>query len=129
MSLAGMVAIELVLIVLLVWVLNLVRKGRLYVGYGVLFAVSAVSVGVVVAIPPLRAAVTMVAARLFAASALTIVGFSVGAFMFVYVLCQLTIISNRVATVVQDLAVRRARTADTCPSCGQPVAADRQRDT
>ena len=109
MSLGGILAIELIALALFVWVLNLVRKGRLYVGYGVVFAVAAAALIVAVAIPPLRTAVSVAVERVFPTSAVAIVGFTLSAFMFVYVLSQLTIISNRVAALVQDLAIRRAR--------------------
>ena len=109
MTLQGLVVIDFIAIVLLLWVLNLVRRGHLYVGYGVFFIASLLAIVAIVSVPKLLMVVTRLVGAVFPASALTLVAFSVMGFMFVYVLTQLTILSNRVATLVQELAIRRTQ--------------------
>jgi hypothetical protein len=90
---------------LVLWVLNLIRGGRLYVGYGV-----ALAVGV-----PLACAVTLAAwpdqigeVGGLPVAAILLAGLLVGGFILAYVFSQLTIVANRVAQVVQELAIERA---------------------
>lgn len=108
MTLHGIVMINLMAAVLVVWVLNLVRRGRLYVGYGVLFVVVSASTAVIVSVPKLLLLVTRLVGAVYPVSALTLLAFGFIALMFVYILTQLTIVSNRLATVVQELALRQA---------------------
>jgi uncharacterized protein DUF2304 len=90
---------------LIAWILNLVRRGRLYVGYGVIFGV-AISTGcIVVGLPSLFGMGAMLRAHGE--------GLIVGACIFmvlllVYALGQLTILSNRLTTLTQELAIRHA---------------------
>lgn len=109
MTFHGIVMINLMAAVLVLWVLNLVRRGRLYVGYGVLFIVVSVSTAVIVSVPELLMLVTRLVGAVYPVSALTLLAFGFIAFMFVYILTQLTIVSNRLATVVQELALRQAK--------------------
>ena len=100
---------------LVAWIFNLVRGGRLYVGYGVMFGVAIITVAVVVGVPPLLGAGGMLRAHLE--------GFIVGASTFVvlilvYTLSQVTRWSNRVIALTQELAIRHADASighDTMP--------------
>jgi hypothetical protein len=91
---------------LVLWVLNLIRGGRLYVGYGV-----ALIVGV-----PMACAITLAAwpdrttgeAGGLPVAAILLAGLLAGGFILAYVFSQLTIVANRVAQVVQELAIERA---------------------
>jgi len=44
MSLQGVLVLNLIALALLLWVLNLIRHGRLYVGYGVIFVIATLGV-------------------------------------------------------------------------------------
>jgi hypothetical protein len=96
---------------LIFWVLDLVRRDRLYVGYGVIFIISILAVILVLALPPLLSLVTRLVGAIFPASALTLLALCFIIIMLIYVLTQVTIVSNRLAVVVQELAVQRAKEA------------------
>ncbi len=82
------------------WILDLVRRGKLYPGYGIVLipmiigAVPAAAVADGVDVPVRAGTLTL----------LIFLGFAA---VLVYVLSQLTIIANRVAAVVQELALER----------------------
>lgn len=108
MTLQGVIVINLIAMALLIWVLNLVRRGKLYVGYGVIFIVAFAAIMVTVSVPHLLYRLTALVGAIFPVSAMTMIALAFIAFMFIYVLSQLTIISNRVALLTQELAIRRA---------------------
>jgi predicted Kef-type K+ transport protein len=90
---------------LIAWILNLVRGGRLYVGYAVIFGVAISTACVVVALPSLLGMSAILRAHRE--------GLAIGAAIFVvlilvYALGQLTILSNRLTTLTQELAIRHA---------------------
>jgi hypothetical protein len=111
-------AIVVVGLLLIGWVFNLVRQGRLYVGYGVLvvLAIAGGTTGLVLA--PIRHRVDF---AFGAFSAVVIAaGLSTMAIVaLIYVLTQLTIISNRVAELTQQLAILEARRGEQPPGPGQ----------
>lgn len=109
MTTQGIIVVALAAIVLALWVMNLVRRGRLWVGYGVMFVVAAAASMVTVSVPAVLAVVTALVGAVFPVSALTLIAVIGMAFLFVYVLSQLTILANRVATLVQELGMERAR--------------------
>ena len=116
MTLQGIVVLDLLAFVLLCWVVNLVRRGSLYVGYGVIFLLLILSVMIVLSVPGVLAFVTIMVGAVFPASALTLLALCFTVFMLVYVLAQLTILSNRLAMVVQELAIREtSRQSGTNP--------------
>jgi hypothetical protein len=118
MTWQGVILIDLIALGLLIWVLNLVRRGKLYVGYGVIFIVSFVAIIITVSTPQLLYGLTALVGAAFPASALTLLALAFVAFMFIYVLSQLTIISNRIAHLTQELAIRRT-TEEATPGEGQ----------
>jgi len=95
----------------LLWVLNLVRHGRLYVGYGVIFIAAILGTMVTLSIPKLLLGVTHLVGAIFPASALTLLALAFIALMLLYVLSQLTLVSNRLAVLIQELAIERGRDA------------------
>lgn len=109
MTIQGIVAINLIALALLLWTLNLVRQGRLYVGYGVMFIFIIASAMVTVSVPKLLHFVTALVGAVFPVSALTLIALGFIAFLFIYILTQLTIISDRLATLVQELAIRNTK--------------------
>lgn len=109
MTTQGIIVLDLMGIALLAWVLDLTRRGRLYVGYGALFVVTILSTIIVISVPPVLAAVTRLVGAFFPASALTLLALGFIVLMLVYILTQLTVISDRLARVVQELAIQRAK--------------------
>lgn len=112
MTLQGILVLNLFALALLLWVLNLVRHGRLYVGYGVIFACAIIGTMVLLSVPWLQTTVTRLIGAVFPASALTLLALCFIVLMLLYTLTQITIVSNRLSKVVQQLAIDRAR-ADT----------------
>ena len=108
MTVQGIIVLIGIGVTLLIWILDLVRRDRLYVGYGIIFIATILSVLVVLAFPPLLGWLTRLVGAIFPASALTLVALCFIVFMLVYVLAQVTIVSNRLALVVQELAIQRA---------------------
>ncbi len=111
MSLQGVLVLNLIALALLLWVLNLIRHGRLYVGYGVIFVIATLGTMLLVSVPWLQTTVTHVIGAVFPVSALTLLALCFIVLMLLYTLTQLTIVSNRLAKVVQELAIERARAA------------------
>jgi len=109
MTTQGILVLDLMGIILLIWVLDLVRRGQLYVGYGVLFVVATLMTIVTLSFPGLLALVTRLVGAVFPASAFTLLALGFIILLLVYILTQLTIISNRLAQLVQELAIQRAQ--------------------
>lgn len=111
MTVQGILVLTLIGLVFLFWILNLVRRDRLYVGYGVMFVLLICAAIVVLAVPSLLAFITNLVGAIFPASALTLIALCFIAFMLVYILTQVTLLSNRVAAVVQQIAIQQAKEA------------------
>jgi hypothetical protein len=105
----GIIVLIIIGLAFLFWILNLVRGGRLYVGYGVIFVLIILAVIVILSVPRLLTLVTHMVGAVFPASALTLLALCFIVLLLVYILSQVTIISNRVATLAQELAIRQAR--------------------
>jgi len=108
MTAAGILLSTVIGVVLLLWVVNLIRHDRLYVGYGVIFVFGTLAALAVLLVPSLLALVTRASATLLAVPALSIVPLTLFTFLMVYVFAQITIIANRVIRLTQELAIRHA---------------------
>lgn len=111
MTVQGIIVLCVIGLVLMLWVMNLVRRGRLYVGYGVIFVATIFGVLVLLAVPKLLTLLTHLVGAIFPTSALTLLALCFIVLMLVYVLTQVTLVSNRLATLVQELAIHDARNA------------------
>ena len=109
MTVQGIIVLVVIGLVLMFWVMNLVRRGRLYVGYGVIFVATIVGVLVLLAVPQLLTLLTHLVGAIFPTSALTLLALCFIVLMLVYVLTQVTLVSNRLAILVQELAIHDAR--------------------
>jgi hypothetical protein len=109
MTLAGIVLGLSIGIVLLLWVVNLIRQDRLYVGYGVIFVFGTLAAMIVLAVPSFLGTVTRASAALLPVAALSIVPLVIFTFLMVYIFAQISILSNRVMRLTQELAIRNAR--------------------
>ena len=123
MTLQGIIVLNIIGFVLLLWVLNLVRHGRLYVGYGVIFVAATLGTMLLLSVPWLLNAVTRLIGAVFPASALTLLALCFIVLMLLYILTQLTIVSNRLTTLVQELAIENARAEASRASEGRPGGA------
>ena len=107
----AVLVLDLMGLFFLIWVLNLVRHGRLYVGYGVIFIVAILGTMVTLSVPQLLLGVTHLVGAIFPASALTLLALAFIMLMLLYVLSQLTLVSNRLAMLIQELAIERGKEA------------------
>jgi len=108
-TIQGIILLDLIGLVLLLWVLNLVRVERLYVGYGVIFILAILGVTLLLSVPRLLAFLTYMVGALFPTSMLTLLALCFIVFLLVYILTQVTLVSNRLAALVQELAILRAQ--------------------
>ena len=107
MTIQGVIVLNVIGIFLILWLFNLIRKGLLYVGYGIIFIMAIIATVITISIPPILMLVTRLVGALFPVSAMTLLAIGFIVFLLIYILTQLTIISNRVSTLVQELAIRR----------------------
>jgi ABC-type multidrug transport system fused ATPase/permease subunit len=105
----AVLVLDLMGLFFLLWILNLVRHGRLYVGYGVIFIAAILGTMVTLSVPQLLLGVTHLVGAIFPASALTLLALAFIVLMLLYVLSQLTLVSNRLAVLIQELAIERSR--------------------
>ncbi|MGH2395802.1 MAG: DUF2304 domain-containing protein [bacterium] len=109
MTAQAIIILDILGVLLLLWLLDLVRRGRLYVGYGVLFLFTVAVMILVVSISPVLAFVTRAVGAVFPASALTMVALAYLFMMGIYVMTQITVLSERVAEIVQESAMSEVR--------------------
>ena len=99
----GIVAILLACAVLSSLVVLLVVRGRLYVGYGVIWLTVFGGAALIAAVPPLTVFVTRLTGAEYPASALTLVALVFIVLVLIYYSVQLSILGTRVTRVAQEL--------------------------
>jgi len=104
----GIVVLALGAALLAGWLLDLVRRGRLYVGYGIVLLALVVSVVVIAVVPFVRHVADAIADSLYPREPIAVIGLAALLLLFIYLLHQLSVLSDRVATLTQELAIRRA---------------------
>jgi hypothetical protein len=109
MTFAGVLLGVAIGLLLLAWVVNLIGRDRLYVGYGVIFLLGTLAAMLVLVVPLLLDAVTRVSVWLLPVPSLTLIAVVIFTFLMVYVFTQITILSNRVMRLTQELAIRNAQ--------------------
>ena len=110
MTVQGSILIIVFATVLTLWMLSLVRRGRLWVGYAVVCLVGFALIALFACIAALRHTAEDVLEYFFPKSGVVVALGLLGAVALIYVLSQLTIISNRLVRAVQKVAVRQALT-------------------
>jgi uncharacterized membrane protein YcjF (UPF0283 family) len=95
-------------VLLIVWLFNLIRRGRLYVGYGAIFVLVTAAGLVALSIPALLQRFNRLGTLLYSAAGLVVLAIAFVLLMLIYILSQLTQLSNRVTLLAQELALRRA---------------------
>ena len=115
---AGVTAAVVLGVVILIWVVALIRRDRLYVGYGVIFVGGTLAALVVIGIRPLLDAVTNASVALLPVSSLSLIAIVILILLMVYVFIQITVLSNRVTKLTQELAIRNARRPQPLDSSG-----------
>jgi hypothetical protein len=105
MNVQGIVILDVVGVLFIFWILQLVRRSRLYIGYGVIFVITIVSTMITLSVPALLNGVTRLMGALFPVSALTMLALGFIVLLLIYILTQTTILSNRLSKLVQELAI------------------------
>lgn len=110
----------LVVVAFLSWVVNLIRVGRLYSGYAVLIVVAVVSGGLLLGVAPLGRATSALLERVLPTTGVLLLGGALGLAAFVYLLTQITILSDRLAALTQEQAILEARRSrgERAPAAG-----------
>jgi hypothetical protein len=109
MTAAGIVAGTIIGMALLLWVVNLVRQDRLYAGYGVIFVFGTIAAMAILVVPPLLRLATAASVALLPVPSLSLIAVVILTFLMVYVFIQITVLSNRVMRLTQELAIRNAQ--------------------
>ena len=121
MTTAGIVAAMAIGLLLLVWVITLIRQDRLYAGYGVIFIVGTLAAITVLVVPPLLRFATETSVALMPVPSLSLVAIVLLTFLVVYVFIQISVLSNRVMRLTQELAIRRAERDPANPNSAGSV--------
>lgn len=112
----SVLTIDAIGLLIIVWLFQLVRRDRLYVGYGVIF-VLVIAVGLLLlTAPTLRRPLDWLGALAAGAPALVALGLAFVTVMLIYILSQVTQLSNRLTTLTQELAIRDAVTRQESPT-------------
>jgi hypothetical protein len=90
---------------LAVWTLRLVRRDRLYVGYGVIVLLGLAVEVIFASFGRVRSGLMWFTDATTSLAALGVVAALIAALLAIYVLSQLTVLSNRLTQVVQELAI------------------------
>jgi hypothetical protein len=107
----GRIVLALAGLGLLAWILNLARLGRLYAGYAIIFIAGLVGFVTLALVPRLTAALALRLDVLFPGLGVLVPLMGAVFLLLVYVLTQVTVLANRVAALVQELAIERARSS------------------
>ena len=112
MTAAGIVTATLIGCALLLWVINLIRHDRLYAGYGVIFVFGTIAAMMVLVVPPLLRLAIAASVTLLPVPSLSLVALVTLTFLMVYVFVQISVLSNRVMRLTQELAIRSPQQQD-----------------
>ncbi len=119
MSLQGILLIDFVGALLLVLIVNLIRKQRMFVGYGIIWLVATSGLMVMVSVPPLLAVITRAVGALFPASALTLLAFVFIVVVLIFFSVKLTSLSAKQTELIQVLALKDLLSREQTPSSEQ----------
>src|SRR5579864_8675254 len=108
MTTQSIIVLGLLGLVYLVWIFNLTRRGKMYVGYAVVWMVWSVLGFCIVLLPVLLRLVTQLVGAIVPANALSVLGFALLFAMQIYLLSQLSILSRRVTLIAQHIAIEKA---------------------
>jgi hypothetical protein len=102
----GIILIDSLALLFIVFVLLLLRSGRIYAGYAALWIASSVGLAILISIRPLLAFVTDAVGAIFPVSALTLLAFVLIFLVLILFSVKLTELHERQTTLIQALALR-----------------------
>ncbi|MBI5878066.1 MAG: DUF2304 domain-containing protein [Chloroflexi bacterium] len=109
MTVQGVIVFDLVIAALLVYVLYLLARNRMYVGYGVIWLAGLIGAAVLVTIEPVQALFTRAIGAVFPASALAMAAFGFIILLLIYFSVQVTVLADRVTQLSQHIALQELR--------------------
>lgn len=107
MTVAGTIFLVMAAALVALWILDLIRRGRLYVGYGIVLLVLMATGTVAAGVPGIRQLLDRGLASLFPSEPVAVLCLASGLLLVIYLLHQLSVLSDRVAHLTQELAIRR----------------------
>ena len=107
----GLVLVFALALLIIGWVFQLVRRDRLYVGYGVIFVVVIALGGVALTFPAVLAPLEVLSSLSQRSALLMGLALAFIVLMLIYILSQLTLLSNRVTSLTQEIAIMEAMSA------------------
>lgn len=116
----GVLLIDAIGVLTIVWLFQLVRRDRLYVGYGVIFVLVIAAGLILLSFPAARGPLAWLGDLASQAPALVALGLAFVTLMLIYVLSQMTQVSNRLTRLTQELAIRDALESKPSPPPGEP---------
>ena len=120
MNVGGTAVAWLLSALLVAWLFELVRRDRLYVGYGVIFVAAIVCGLATISLPSLLHAVSRLWTNVLPASGFVELVLLFVLLLLIYVFSQLTLFSSRVTTLIQELAIRDADARAADRKAGRP---------
>ena len=106
MNVGGTVALWLLCLALITWIFDLVRRDRLYVGYGVIF-VGAIAAGLTaISLPGVLTPFTRLWKNVLPPAGFVELVLLFLLVLLIYAFSQLTLFSNRLTALIQELAIR-----------------------
>ena len=115
MNVFGLAAVWLISAALVVWIVDLVRREQLYVGYGVIF-VGAIAAGLAaISLPGVLVRVSGLWIGVMPAAGFVELVLLFVLVMLIYGFSQLTRFSNRLTALIQEIAIREATTPRDIP--------------
>ena len=116
MNVGGLTAVWLISVALFAWIVDLVRRDRLYVGYGVIFVGVIVAGLAAISLPRALGAVSGLWIGVMPASGFVELVLLFILIMLIYGFSQLTRFSNRLTSLIQEIAIREATAPREPPS-------------
>jgi hypothetical protein len=127
MSLHGVVLIDILALGYIVFILDLIRRQRLAIGYALLWLAAVVCLMTLVNFTPLRDWITVMVGATYPASALSLLAFGFMFVVLIYFSVQLSIMSARQVELIQAITLlelslkERARAPQEPTGAGEPV--------
>jgi len=113
MNLQAVVAADLIIAALILFVISLLSRGKLYVGYAVIWLIGLLGAASLATVEPLRLLFTTLVGALFPVSALTMLAFGFIFLLLIYFSVQVTLLGDRVTQLAQHIAMLELEREET----------------
>jgi hypothetical protein len=113
MNVQAVIAADLIIAALSLFVIILLSRGKLYVGYAVIWLMGLLGAAVLATVEPLRLLFTTLVGALFPVSALTMLAFGFVFLLLIYFSVQVTLLGDRVTQLAQHIAILELEREET----------------